>query len=177
MPLGALPPHNTARVWVDYNDGLNLHTLLVRHDATVPDVMDSIDSLFTNIASDWYEITIGEVRFAASGSDISFPATWTGSATYGATTMPGVFAPRQFMLLGRTNTGRKARWSLFGLEGSTPDTFRLERVAANIVDDALTVIEAGQTAGIWLGIDGHVPVMYQYADYNFNNHYERLQRG
>jgi hypothetical protein len=177
LPLGALPGHNTARVWVDYSDGLNLHTLLVRHDTTVADVMDSVDSLFTNIASDWYEITIGEVRFAASGSDISFPATWTGSATYGATTMPGVFAPRQFMLLGRTNTGRRARWSIFGFEGSSPDDYRLARVAANIVDDALTVIEAGQTAAMWLGIDGHVPVMYQYADFNFNNHYERLQRG
>jgi len=177
MPLGALPPHNTARFWVDYSDGTNLHTLLIRYDANINDVLDAADQLFLAIASDWYEITIGEVRFAASGSDVSFPLTWGGSATYGATAMPGVYAPRQFMLLGRTNTGRKARWSLFGFEGDTPDDYRLARVAANIVDDALTVIETAQTNFIFLGIDGHVPTNYQYADFNFNNHYERLQRG
>ena len=63
---------------------------------------------------------------------------------------------------------------------SAPDFWNndyFDDVAANIVDDALTVIEAGQTAGMYLGIDGHTPVMYQYADFNFNNHYERLQRG
>ena len=176
MPLGSLPAHNTARVWVDYSDGLFTHTLLIRHDAAVADVMDAADNLFVAIASDWYEITIGDVRFAANGSDISFPAVWTGSATYGATTMPGVFAPRQFMLLGRTSLGRKARWSLWGFEGTTPDQYRLPRSGGNICDDALTVIEAAQTASIFLGIDGHAPVMYQYVDFNFNNHYERLQR-
>lgn len=177
MPLGALPPHNTARVWIDYNDGINTHTLLIRHDSSVGSVMDSADTLFLALASDWYEITIGEVRFAASGSDISFPATWSGSATYGATAMPGVFAPREMCFLGRDSNGRRARWFLFGFEGSSPDTYRLERVAANIVDDILTVIEAAQTSDIFLSISGQRPTMYQYADFNFNNHYEADQRG
>lgn len=177
MPLGALPPHNTARVWIDYSDGQFVHTLLIRHDTSVGSVMDTADTLFTALASDWYEITIGEVRFAASGSDVSFPATWTGGTTYGATAMPGVFAPRQLMFLGRDSNGRRARWSLWGFEGSSPDEYRLARSGGNIVDDILTVIEAGQTSATFLSISGQVPTMYQYADFNFNNHYERLARG
>lgn len=175
-----LLPNNTARVWIGYNDGQFDHELLIRYNtsvADVPDVMTAADDLFTQIASDWYQIAITGVRASAQHSDFSFPVSWTGGATYGGGTMPKVFAPRQFCLLGRTSLGRRSRFFLFGFEGTSPDDYRLPRSAGNIVDDALSVIEAAQALGIFICIDGQTPVMYQYADFNFNNYYEKQARG
>lgn len=178
--MTALDPNNTARVWVDYTDGQFEHTLLVRYNPSVTtpeDTLTSIADLFTQIADSWYQIAVTGARQSAFHSDFSFPATWPGSPTYGGGTMPKVFAPRQFCLLGRTPLGRRVRYFLFGFEGSSPDDYRLARASGNIVDDALLVIEAAQANGQFIGIDGQTPTMYQYVDFNFNNYYEKQARG
>lgn len=177
--MSALPPNNTARVWVKYTDGINEHELLIRHNtatADVADVLDFADDLFTQIADSWYQIGVLGARASSQHSDFSFPTAWPHSPTYGGGAMPKVFSPRQFCLLGRTSLGHRIRFFLFGYEGTSPDDYRLARGSGNIVDDALTVIEAAQLNGIGLCIDGQVPVMYQYADFNFNNYYERQAR-
>ena len=178
--MAALPANSTDRFFLEYNDGQYDHTLLVRWHAsatTLSAVMASVDDLLTAMADGLYEITIKGARSSAAGSNFSFPVVWSGGASYGGGAMPGVFAPRQWTLLGRTTGGRRARFFFFGVEFDTPNSYRIPRAAGNLVDDALAVIEAGQTAGIYLCIDGAAPIMYQYADINFNNYYEAKVRG
>lgn len=177
--MAPLADTNTARVWVDYNDGQFSHTLKIRYNeavATPADAITAAADLFLAIASDWYEISIEGARQASQDDVFSFPIAWTGSSSYGGGAMPRVFSPRQFCLLGRDSQGRRARWFLFGFEGTSPDNYRLARSAGNIVDDALAVIEAAQALGIFVSITNIAPTMYQYADFNFNNYYERQAR-
>lgn len=178
--MAPLPANTTPRFWLDYNDGIYDHSFLVRYNAvdnSLAEVMGSVDSLLTAIADSMYEVTITGARWSAAGSNISTPTTWTGSASYGGGAMPAVFAPRQMCFLGRDGSGVRYRLFLFGMEFDTPNNYRIARVAANVVDDALTVIEGAQTSGIYLTIEGGAPVMYQYADINFNNYYEAKVRG
>lgn len=177
--MGALDVASTPRVWVDYSDGQFDHTLLVRYNDGNADpgtVMDAVDALFLAIADSWYTITVSGARAAGQSNHNSFPISWTGLASYGSETMPKVFAPRQMCLLGRTLNGRRLRYFLFGYKGTSPDTYRMARVTDNTVDDALDVIEANQATGIFICIDGSVPTMYPYADFNFNNYYEAKAR-
>lgn len=178
--MAPLNDTGTARVWVDYNDGIFSHTLKVRYKGAVSSpglALAAVADLFLAIASDWYQITITGARNADQDDSFSFPVTWPGLASYGGGAMPRVFAPRQFALLGRDNQGRRMRMFLFGYEGNSPDIYRLARVAGNVVDDALLVIEAAQANGIFVSITNVAPTMYQYADFNFNNYYERQARG
>jgi hypothetical protein len=179
ITVAPLEPNLTDRLWVDYNDGQFGHTLLCRFltaSATVDQAMDAVADLWAAVADSWYAVTITGARVAAAHENFSTPIVWTGLGSYGATAMPRVFAPRQFCMLGRTPLGRRWRLFLFGFSGSSPDNYRLARVSGNIVDDAADVLETAHASGIFLGADGQVPTLYPYADFNFNNYYERQAR-
>jgi hypothetical protein len=179
--MAPLPPHNTARFWYDYNDGINDHSLLCRYVATVDfgisDVMAAVDDFLNAVSDDLYLISTQGARFADAGSDISVPVTWEGAATYGAGTMPAVFAPRQTMWLGRDSLGRRFRVSLWGIDQTTPDNFRFASVGGNFVALAVASLATSGAAGAFRTISGNQPSLYNYADVQFNSHWETAARG
>lgn len=178
--MPARPANSTARFFLEYNDGIYDHTLLVRYDEdrrSPAEVMASVDDLLLAMADSLYQINITGARVSAETSNFSFPVTWTGLSSYGGGAMPAVFAPRQWTLLGRDAQGVRVRFFFFGVEFNTPDEYRIPRVSGNLVDDALVVITAAQADGVFLTIVEQVPVMYPYADVNFNNYYEAKVRG
>lgn len=178
--MAALPVSNTARFYLDYSDGINQHTLVCRYNSPVSTPRgagDAVHDLLVNIADAFTTITVLGARNSPKNSTLSFPVEWNGLPAYGGGAMIGRNAPRQFLLLGRSPGGRRMRLFLFGYEGDTPDNFRMARSAGNVVDDALISIETWQGDGYWLAIDGQVPAMYAYADFNYNNHFEKIARG
>lgn len=176
--MPSLPENNTPRLFIDYTDGINPHTLLVRYSASygLAATMGDVDAFLSALQGSLYQLTVTGARASASGSNISTPVTWTGSSTYGSGTMTGVFAPRQICFLGRDSTGRKVRWFLFGFKGNTPDTYRINVGDNGDVDAAITALSNAGAAGSFLTIALHSPALYGYADINFNNYYEAKTR-
>lgn len=176
--MAALDPANTGRFWLDYTDGHNEHTLMVRYgeSATLADVMFSIDLFLTDLSTHLYVLTITGARYSGEGSHVSSPVVWTGAAAYGSGAMPLAFRPKQWCWLGRTTGGRRARWFLFGVSTNVPDNYRELSGSGNAAQDGTTGILAGQALGVFIAIDKLTPQLANYADVNFNNYWERRSR-
>lgn len=177
--MAPLPESNTARLFVDYNDGQNDHTLIARYAPSAGSdiAMDNVGLFFQALDPILYLVTIVGARVAATGSNISVPIPWTGSPTFGSTSMPIVNAPRQMTFLGRTIGGRRVRWSVFGFKGTFPDLYRYAATALGEIGDAIDAINDGLGAGVFIAIDGFNPSVYPYADFNFNSYWEGETRG
>lgn len=177
--MAPLPEHNTARLFVDYNNGVHDHTLLVRYTPSAGSdiAMDNAAAFLQALDPILYEIAIIGARIAATGSNITVPIPWTGSPTYGDGVMPLVNAPRQMTFLGRTSGGRRARWSIFGYKGTWPDRYRYSSTEVAEIGDAIDALDDGGEAGAFIAIDGFVPSLYPYADFNFNSYWETETRG
>jgi len=177
--MAPLPESNTPRLFVDYHDGQNPHTLLVRYAASggSDNAMDAAAAFFEALSPNLYFISITGARLAASGSNITLPIPWTGSPDYGSGVMPKVNAPRQVCFLGRSETGRRVRWFMYGWSGAFPEDYKQP------VED-LTTLQAAYEAlilfgglGAFLAIDLFTPTVYPYVDFNFNSYYEQKNRG
>jgi len=177
--MAPLPDNNTDCFWLDYTDGQNPHSLLVRFNgggANVPNVMSSVDQFFTALDPILYAITVNGARWREEGSTISQPLIWEGAAGYGNFAMPSTLAPRQVCFLGRDSAGRRVRWFVFGWDAAPPTAFRIGAGGATEFADARAVIVAGNADGIWLTIAGLDPVLYGYVDINYNSYYEEKTR-
>lgn len=178
--MAPLPENNTPRFWLDYNDGENDHSLMVRYvasGATLADVMDNLDAVLVEMEPMLYAITITGARASASGSNFSLPVTWTGAAEYGADPMPTLLAPRETRWVGRSQLGRKVSWSFYGCKYTSPDSYRLTVGDLAAVGDVIAAIEAAITADVFVAIDLTAPAVYPYANVNFNSYWERQARG
>ena len=177
--MAPLPENSTDRFWLDYTDGINDHSLLVRFNgefATVNAVMGSVQGFLEALSPELYTLTIQGARVSAQGSNISVPVPWSGNVTYGQFAMPNELSPRQLCFLGRDGFGRRARWFVFGWDAPPPDPFRIGITPATAFDNALIAIRDGQQESIWLTIAGQVPTMYTYVDVNYNSYYEAKAR-
>jgi hypothetical protein len=177
--MAPLPQNNTARLWVDYNDGENDHSLQVRFlapDTTLAIAMTYAGEFFEAIEDFLYEITINGARFAAAGSDISLPATWSGASTYGTDPMPTLLAPRETRWVGRTQNGRRVSFSVYGCKYTSPDTFRIVSDGANLPNLGVVLINDASDDGAFVAIDGFRPTMKNYVDVNFNSYWEAEAR-
>lgn len=177
--MAPLPQNNTARAWVDYNDGQQTHSLMMRfNEPTVSNeaAIEALANFFVAAATLLYEVTILGARISAQGSDVSFPQAWTGETTYGDSALPAVFAPRETRFLGRSLNGRKVSWSLYGGKYTTPDDYRLTALDDAGVASVLSYLDSVDSDGIFLTISGHKPIRYPYADINFNSYWEMRVR-
>lgn len=177
--MAPLPENNTARFWLDYTDGQNPHSLLVRYDQTqMPpsDVAEYVEAFFNALSPILYLVGVSGARYSSQGSNISLPFSWTGAATFGQFAMPAELAPRQLCFLGRDAVGRRSRWFVYGWEAAPPNPFRLELNNPAELGAAWQVISDAQLAGAFISISGLNPTMYGYVDVNYNSYYEAKMR-
>ena len=177
--MAPLPANNTARLWVGYNDGENDHELMVRFfdgDVSNEAAVTFAAGFFDAASAMLYEITITGARIQLAETSVSFPIEWTGDPTYGTDPMPVLLAPRETRWLGRTVEGRKVSWSLYGGKYTSPDDYRLTPTDLAAVGTVLDYLTSIDVEGVFLAIDNHKPIRYQYADVNFNSYWEREQR-
>jgi hypothetical protein len=129
------------------------------------------------IAASTCLLTIQGARASASGSNISLPVEWTGSATFGTGAQVEVNRPIEVRFEGRGPTGRRANWSVYGWDGGVPGHFRIPLDEAVAVAEAYAVLADAATGGTLLCIDGFVPVIYPYANIQYNSYWETKCRG
>ena len=177
--MAPLPENNTARLWIDYNDGENDHSLMARFlapDTPLSLAMTHVASFLTDISGFLYEITINGARYAAQGSNISLPATWEGDSTYGTDPMPTLLAPRETRWVGRTQNGRRVSFSIYGGKYTSPDEYRIVSSGANLPNLGVIAINAASEDGVMVAIDGFRATMKNYVDVNFNSYWEAEAR-
>ena len=178
MPLSPLPPSNTARLFVDYSTDNYDHTMMFRYSpsAGISAAQAAIDDFLTNVSGTTSTLTIRGVRAAASGSDITNPVGSDLSATYGDGTEAIAVAPRELRFVGRSTDGRKVSISVFGYEGSTPDTYRFLPDDNAFLDAAVASLVSNSTI-IGLTISGAQAIWKTYVNIQFNSHFETRNRG
>jgi len=176
--MAPLAPNNTARLWVDYNDGTNDHTILFRHlDSVTPEtVMDVAAAFFGAIEAQMYHFTIIGARIAASGVDVSIPTTWGGAAEYGVGVQPAVSSPLELNWLGRTSGGRMAKWYMYGYKFAVPEPYRFFPGDNTDLDGGMTILRTAAFAGSLVAIDGLAPSVYPYINIQWNSYWETQRR-
>lgn len=178
--MAALPAHNTSRVWVDYNDGINDHSMMVRWTAASSDSSTALGVLadfFAELDTLLYATTITGARVALVGSDVTNPVVWPGDAGYGTGVMPGANAPRQVMWEGKDNSGHRWKLSLFGMNVTTPNKFRFVQGDDTHLDAARAILGTALSNGTLVSINVKNVLLKLFMSVNFNNHFEAGQRG
>lgn len=178
--MAPLPPNSTSRAWVDYTDGVNGHSLMVRFDSTilaVADCLGFVDDFFTAIASDLFAITVTGARWAEAGGNISIPVTWPGESVYGSGVMPVVAAPKEIRWVGRDQNGKHVSFSVYGCDLAVPDTYRIISSGDNLPNRGVLAINAASADGAFLTISGLRPTMKNYVNVNHNSYWETAARG
>lgn len=175
--MAPLPANNTSRVFVDYTDGTNQHTVSCRFDESFSSAEEAVAQMagFLNAHGQRsFLITIIGARSQGAGESVSLPITWTGDATYGSGLMSPTLAPRQVLYLGRSADGRRIKVSMFGSNLSETDNFRTLASSVGDVGEAIAVLEAAGLTGAFLTISNLVPLWLGYVSHNYNNHFETL---
>lgn len=177
--MAPLPPNNTACMWVDYTNGVDEHSLMVRYagDANFADAATAVAGLFTVLTSELYLITITGARYRSAGSTITLPNTWPGATSYGSMDMPDVLGPRELRFQGRDTTGRDVSWSIYGWKGDTPANYRILLTESAVIEAAIAHIDDVSDGGSFCTIAGDVPTVYPYANVNYNSYWEKERRG
>ena len=177
----------TGRIWVDYEVANVPHTMMVRyvHPAQpLPDVLETIGQILGYLKpvlhTSW---VVTGVRQSLPNSTISLPIDYSNSPLQGFAgenggTFDGVWAPREFVMVGRSSTtGRRVRFSVYGVVSSTPANYRFGPGESVFTTTTfVAALNAASFAGIYITADGSSARWYPYVNVNYNSYWERQQR-
>jgi len=177
--MAPVNPNNTARLWVDYTDGIHQHTLMWRVNGAIASIAaakTAVHDFLTALSPVLFELTITGARAAAAGSDVSNPSLWTGDASYGTGAATAINAPVEIRYEGRSLGGRRGSAHLYGYKVGVPGTFRIGITPASELDDALVVLQAATVAGTMVAIDNGAMNWHTYVNIQYNSYWERKAR-
>lgn len=176
--MAPLPESNTVRIWVDYSDGVNEHSLMARviSPANQAAARLRVHNFLFALSPSLYLLTITGARVAALGSNVTNPMVWDHNATYGTGVMPVNNAPRELRFIGRSADGRRNSVSVYGFDGTTPDDYRISATENVDVDAAIDQLTDAAAAGVFVTISGGLTIWKPYASFNFNSYWERQAR-
>lgn len=186
MPVVALPPSNTPRLWVDYvANGLE-HTFQFRYPGSSSS--GPPDASFLNGITLWLsemlsflpsDFSILGARYAPAGTDVTLPTTAPSSPGTGAGSTSPAERPAFITFVGRTTLGRKVKVQLLSVavspaqeEGVYSDYRQTGAGSASVQDavDALNLLPA-------VGIDGEPITWYDYINLGYSAYWQKQMRG
>lgn len=114
--MAPLPASNTKRYFLDYSVAGEEHTLVMRvGDATTDSLAAAAYEAFLNaFGTSILTLTVSGMRVAANGSNITLPAVYGETTTFGTGTGTTADTANYYGFVGRSTAGRRARISLFG---------------------------------------------------------------
>lgn len=177
--MPALPPETTQRYWLEYNDGIYTHELMLRGrvDTTIGDFETIYTDLFTALDAVLFTGNVTGARFSEAGETFSNPVTPPAIGSYGTGTMSGASAPRELAWEGRSSDSKLVSYSIYGWAGATPDVYRFQPEANVALNNARLVLDAAHAAGYLCTISGLRAIIKPYTNFNFNSYWERQRRG
>jgi hypothetical protein len=175
--MSAADPTDTARAFLFYSTGNAQHSIENRYDHTTMSELDALanmGALLEGLSDFFYTITLVKAEFSNQGSSVRIPTDLPTVGTIGSGTEPVVNVPRSWSITGKSNDGRRWRQTLFGINNSVPNSWRLARATDNLVDTWLPLVST--ISPDWLSISG-LPIFFnQYANVNDNDHWIANQR-
>lgn len=170
--MPALDPNTTARVKIIYQNAVAEHVALIRvfEPASVPNATDAFEAMTTALTALFGFSEVTGVQFAAEGSDIftDVPASTLLGHTWGSGAVTTENNAVALNFVGRSSTGRRVRFALFGYNGTTSN-YRLTGAEEADVADAVAILEAD--ADLFRAIDGTNPVWKPYANIKAFDHW------
>jgi len=178
MPLPPLPDWNTPRVLIQYTSGGLEHTLDLRvpigtlkADAIAP-VQDVIDAMLPILDS--VDAVQGALWIPAGTNISQVLAVTGGSGTNSGTTINDESRTVFVSATGKSDDGRKVRWTLFNTASYGETVFRKNVTAFASVFQALYAAISGNT--IFVTKSGEQPGWHTYLNIGLNSGTQRSQR-
>jgi len=178
--MAPLPQENTARLILDYQNGGKNHSILWRYNndtSTLANAKAALDAFLSELDPDLHVITVLGARQGLAGNPLTFPTVWTGASAYGTGATTGLNVPKELRFIGRSTDGRRVSVSVYGWNGFLPDDFRINAGESATVDAAIASLILSAGTGAWCTISEQEPLVYTYADFNWNSYWERKMRG
>jgi len=174
--MAALAVENTVRYFYDYTQSGFSHTLLIRGTTGATDA--SVDAALATLLGDIGSLFVGSVitaaRKAEKDSIFSFPfASDRISDEFGSGASNSIANPRQVSFVGRSPTGRRVRFSIFGFAGNLTD-YRITTAESAAVLAAVNHLNAFGTE--FCAIDGQTASWQGYANVGLNDYWVRQSR-
>lgn len=176
MPLVALPPENTARVFWTYNTVFENHTLMARCDGamTDADVSTHISAFLDAMVPLLYHGLFVKMERSDIGSNVRVPAVYTGTTEWGSGDGDPDEAPFFFSFTGKSADGHKARVEMFGRGRAQGDNWRISEADDSAVSDALA--ELRTSSAIWNSISDVGVIWNSYANKSVAQHWVKQLR-
>jgi len=179
MAVDPLPSNNTPVLFTHYSFNGSGRTLQARCSgvfnfaALVSSVGDFLSALAPIMDPDW---AITGADWRVDGGIVSLPVTPPTAAAAAGTSVPIVQNPLEVRFVGRgITTGRRVTVSVYGLDITVPDDYRLEVGDSASLDAALEVLNTSDS-GLWTTIGGDKALWYPYYNVNYNSHWEKEAR-
>lgn len=174
MPLSPLPEDNTKRYKMVYVVEEDTHAMQARADNSITDaVADAFfvamfaaigPSLGSNVT--WADLTVAD-----QGSNVfNSTGTWT-PLTGGGGAVAEVDQPRALCFAGRSNTGRKSKVFVYGIDSgfTTQDSYEEDPLVTANFQGFQGLLNSQN--GFWLAIDGVKPTWYFRLTVKTNDHW------
>lgn len=173
MPLAPLPEDNTARLFVNYtHEGVG-HEAQFRalSPFTQADVVTWVhDWLTDNAALFGTNVTFDSADWAAAGSNVRNPVSWSPiTGTAAPLNDPARFS-RSMSFTGRSPDGRKLRLFFYGIKFGPDNTYRVEATEDAALAAAITDLNA-LTSRIGT-ISGSAPIFKPYVNIRNNAYWQ-----
>jgi len=169
--MAPLPSNNTGVLYVDYTTCGEQHTLQFRFNtsASFNDSMALADGFLTALTGGLNLVTIDGARVRDAGTNVTYPVTWTGAATYGTTTGPHNESAYYYDFVGRSIDGRRCRVAVFGAGGdhdAADNDYRISASSSTAVAAAIAALESDGNAAC--SISGNAVNWQQYCNTGVN---------
>lgn len=175
--MAPLPHNNTALLYVDYTVSGKSHTLPCRFSAasSLANAMSAVDGVLTALGSSLKLWTIEGARAQDISTNVSYPITWTGAATYGSGTGTNDETAVYFDFTGRSIDGRRVKFTCFGAASvASNGNYRVAGGESATIDAALAVLVGLNDE--FVTISGLPPVWNNYANQGINAYWTKQIR-
>lgn len=174
--MAALPVNNTGRYFIDYQNAVASHTMVVRcSDALSFGQIDAAVTPFLNAISQYVGVsTITSCRYSNKGEAFSNPvASSLVGVSFGSNAVTVEQNAVAMTFVGRDQQGHRARISVFGFRNAFSN-FRLTVAESAGVGTAVAALN--NPTGVFLAISDTEAVWYQFADIKPNDYWVRRAR-
>jgi len=179
MALDPLPSNNTPVMFIHYAFGGTARTFQARASgvfafATLRADIEAFLSELAPIMDPTWAITGADWR--VDGGIISLPVSPPEPTAASGTTVPVVQHPLEVRFVGRgSESGRRVTLSVYGLDITVPDDYRLEEGDSAALDAARDILNAG-SPNSFVSIAGDPVLWYPYYNVQYNSHWEKEAR-
>lgn len=178
MPLSPLPASNTKRYFLGLKDDLAQHHIQIRCADTVSDSQAIIDigyvaTLLQPVT--YADYSFNELLVSENGSDIRNPVSgWVVHPGTWATAQDDTEMPLAITGRGRSHTGRKSKFSLWGQVFTRAEDWTYTPGFESAHEAFMTIVQTSPS--YFLAIDGSKPVWRGDFTVDYNDHWVQEQR-